>query len=172
MELVGERYLGGVVRGRMEGFGYYTLPTGTEYRGSLWDGMFHGSGQLLRPKGGGYRALWDRGVPTQGKCTFTDGLEYEEEKWLYCDGYDRRFYTEIRSGFKPPGIAQLTNLDPPKIIPKGCYDFADGFYNPKTRVIVDYKRKFLRNADDDEHEWILRNCRKAWDLTTEHKPKP
>nr|XP_041575546.1 MORN repeat-containing protein 5 isoform X2 [Taeniopygia guttata] len=225
MELVGPRYLGGVVRGRMEGFGYYTLPTGTEYRGSLWDGMFHGKGQLLRPKGGGYRALWDRGVPTQvrpggftlrglrwqrlegkhadfraqaafgpsgygggcwrpgtadripdkgragprwpcrcfcpsitvinsalrrvlqGKYTFIDGLEYEEEKWLYCDGYDRRFYTEIRSGFKPPGIAQLTNLDPPKIIPKGCYDFADGFYNPKTRVIVDYKRRFLKNAE-------------------------
>lgn len=39
----------------------------------------------------------------QGKYTFADGLEYDEEKWRYCDGYDRRFYTEIRSGFKPPG---------------------------------------------------------------------
>lgn len=39
----------------------------------------------------------------QGKYTFADGLEYDEEKWRYCDGYDRRFYTEICSGFKPPG---------------------------------------------------------------------
>lgn len=39
----------------------------------------------------------------QGKFTFADGLEYDEEKWHYCDGYDRRFYTEICSGFKPPG---------------------------------------------------------------------
>lgn len=53
------------VSSRMEGFGYYTLPTGTEYRGSLWDGMFHGQGELLLPSGGGYRALWVRGVPTQ-----------------------------------------------------------------------------------------------------------
>ncbi|XP_056360823.1 MORN repeat-containing protein 5 isoform X1 [Oenanthe melanoleuca] len=39
----------------------------------------------------------------QGKYTFTDGLEFDEEKWPYCDGYDRRFYTEICLGFKPPG---------------------------------------------------------------------
>lgn len=39
----------------------------------------------------------------QGKYTFADGLEFDEEKWPYCDGYDRRFYTEICLGFKPPG---------------------------------------------------------------------
>ncbi|XP_027741686.1 MORN repeat-containing protein 5 isoform X3 [Empidonax traillii] len=65
MELVGERYLGGVVRGRMEGHGFYKLPTGTEYRGALWDGMFHGQGELFFPNGGRYRALWIRGIPTQ-----------------------------------------------------------------------------------------------------------
>ncbi|XP_005055875.1 PREDICTED: MORN repeat-containing protein 5 [Ficedula albicollis] len=163
---------GRVAGGWMEGYGSYTLPTGAEYRGSLWDGMFHGKGELQLIKGGGYRALWERGRPTQGKYTFTDGLEFDEEKWPYCDGYDRRFYTEICLGFKPPGIPQLTNLDPPKIIPEGCYDCGDGFYNPETRVVVDYKRKFLRNADNDEHEWILRTCRRAWDIPIEHKPKP
>ncbi|NXD26325.1 MORN5 protein, partial [Spelaeornis formosus] len=158
---------------RMEGFGYYALPTGKEYRGWLWDGMFHGKGELLLPEGGAHRAVWDRGVCdiTKGKYAFADGLEYEKEKWRYCDGYDRRFYTEISSGFKPPGIPQLTNLHPPKIIPEGCYDCGDGFYNPKTRVVVDYKHKFLRNADEDEHEWILRTCRRAWDIITQHKPK-
>ncbi|XP_071430507.1 MORN repeat-containing protein 5 isoform X2 [Pithys albifrons albifrons] len=130
----------------MEGYGFYQLPSGTEYRGALWDGMFHGEGELLFPDGSKYRALWHRGVPTQGKLIFADGLEYEEKEWHYCDGYDRRFYTEIRSGFKPPGIPQLTNLDPPKTIPEGCYDCGDGFYNPETRVIVDYKFRFLRNA--------------------------
>ncbi|NXS33081.1 MORN5 protein, partial [Pomatostomus ruficeps] len=157
---------------RMEGFGCYALPTGSEYRGELWDGMFHGKGELVLPGGGRFRALWVRGVPTQGKYVFADGLEYDQEKWQYCDGYDRRFYTEICSGFKPPGIPQLTNLHPPKIIPEGCYDCGDGFYNPKTRVVVDYEHKFLRNADHDEHDWILRTCRKAWDVTAEHKPKP
>uniref|UniRef100_A0A8B9NYB4 MORN repeat containing 5 n=1 Tax=Apteryx owenii TaxID=8824 RepID=A0A8B9NYB4_APTOW len=96
-----------------------------------------------------------------GKYTFADGLEYRDKKWHYCDGYDRRFYTEIFSGLKPAGISQLTNLDPPRKIPEGCYDCGDGFYNPKTRVIIDYKFRFLRNADDDEHEWIVRTCRKG-----------
>nr|XP_038020891.1 MORN repeat-containing protein 5 isoform X2 [Anas platyrhynchos] len=50
---------------RMEGRGSYTLPTGTEYRGELKDGMFHGEGELLFPGGGRYRALWHRGVPAE-----------------------------------------------------------------------------------------------------------
>lgn len=39
----------------------------------------------------------------QGKYTFADGLEYDAEDWEYCDGYDRRFYTEICHGLKPAG---------------------------------------------------------------------
>ena len=39
----------------------------------------------------------------QGKYTFSDGLGYEEEDWEYCDGYDRRFYTETCNGLKPAG---------------------------------------------------------------------
>jgi len=45
----------------------------------------------------------------KGKYTFEDGLEYEEGDWEYCDGYDRRFYTEICDGLKPAGRSQLTN---------------------------------------------------------------
>ncbi|NXM65825.1 MORN5 protein, partial [Serilophus lunatus] len=157
---------------RMEGYGSYKLPTGTEYRGWLRDGMFHGEGELLFPGGSRYRALWHRGVPSQGKYFFADGSEYGDKKWDYCDGYDRRFYTEISSGFKPPGIPQFTNQDPARKIPEGCYDCGDGFYNPETRVIVDYNFRFLRNADADEHEWIIRTCRKARAVGTELKPKP
>ncbi|XP_046552601.1 MORN repeat-containing protein 5-like [Haliotis rubra] len=99
----------------------------------------------------------------QGKYTFSDGLGYEEDKWEYCDGYDRRFYTEICNGLKPAGRSQLTNRVPPRDIPEGCYDCGDGFYNPVSRVVVDYNHKFLRNADDDEHDWIVKTCRKGWD---------
>lgn len=45
-----------------------------------------------------------------------------------------------------PGRSQLTNRVPPREIPEGCYDCGDGFYNPETRVVVDYNHKFLRNA--------------------------
>ena len=40
---------------------------------------------------------------TQGKYTFSDGLEYAENKWEYCDGVDRRFYSEVCNGIKPAG---------------------------------------------------------------------
>eukprot|EP00069_Balaena_mysticetus_P004493 bmy_04589T0 len=69
-----------------------------------------------------------------GTYTFSDGLQYDAENWHYCDSYDRRFYTEICYGLKPAGISQLTNMDPPRKIPPGCYDCGDGFYNPTTRI--------------------------------------
>lgn len=47
---------------------------------------------------------------------------------------------------KPAGRSQLTNENPPKEIPHGHYDTGDGFYDPETRVVVNYERKFLRNA--------------------------
>lgn len=37
-------------------------------------------------------------------------------------------------------------MDPPRKIPLGYYDCGDGFYNPVTRVIKDYRNRFLRNA--------------------------
>ncbi|XP_015734834.1 MORN repeat-containing protein 5 isoform X2 [Coturnix japonica] len=171
-ELTGSRYRGRTERGRMEGWGTYTLPTGTQYRGELRDGTFHGRGELLFPDGGTFRALWRRGVQCEGKFTFADGLEYAAERWEYCDGYDRRFYSEICSGLRPAGNSQITNLDPPRQIPDGCYDCGDGFYNPKTRIVNDYERRFLRYADDEEHEWIIRTCRKAEDIVSEQKPGP
>lgn len=46
------------------------------------------------------------------------------------------------------GRSQLTNRVPPREIPDGCYDCGDGFYNPQTRVVIDYNLKFLRNAGE------------------------
>lgn len=37
-------------------------------------------------------------------------------------------------------------MDPPRKIPQGCYDCGDGFYNPTTRVVKDYRNRFLRNT--------------------------
>ena len=39
----------------------------------------------------------------QGTFTFADGLEFKDKDWGYCDGYDRRFFTEIIDGLKPAG---------------------------------------------------------------------
>ena len=67
------------------------------------------------------------------------------------------------------GRSQLTNEIPPKTIPSNCYDCGDGFYNPETRIVNNYAGKFLRNADDDEHEWITKTCRKGWDENIDYK---
>ncbi|KAH0615612.1 hypothetical protein JD844_005066 [Phrynosoma platyrhinos] len=157
MEYTGSSYRGTRVHGRLEGTGTYKLPTETKYVGEMKDGMFHGKGTLYFPS-----------------------------------------------------ISQLTNLDPPRVIPMGCYDCGDGFYNPKTRVVTDYLHRFLRNAalqftgscfgrnwahqkrssdkrmnfekrlnklqrailtNDDEHEWIVRTCRKGWDEIVGYRAK-
>lgn len=61
--------------------------------------------------------------------------------WV-CNGNNWRFFF---LGFTA-GRSQLTNRIPPRKIPEGCYDCGDGFYNPVSRVVVDYDHKFLRNA--------------------------
>ncbi|XP_038405396.1 MORN repeat-containing protein 5 isoform X10 [Canis lupus familiaris] len=191
MEYTGSRYIGEYVDGRMEGEAEYILPTKTKYVGEMKDGMFHGQGTLYFPSGSRYDAIWEKGLVVKGTYTFSDGLQYDAEHWHYCDSYDRRFYTEICYGLKPAGISQLTNMDPPRKIPQGCYDCGDGFYNPTTRVVKDYRNRFLRNTGvsteelaaaririaqrlqnyDDEHEWIIRTCRKGWDEIVGHRPK-
>jgi len=42
-------------------------------------------------------------VNFQGTYTFADGLEFQEKAWGYCDGFDRRFFTEVTGGLKPAG---------------------------------------------------------------------
>ena len=43
----------------------------------------------------------------QGKYTFSDGLTYSGVDWEYCDGYDRRFYTETCNNLRPAGMWPL-----------------------------------------------------------------
>ena len=64
-------------------------------------------------------------------------------------------------GLKPAGRSQLTDLDPPRAVPAGLYDAGDGFYDADKKIVFDYENKFLRNADDEEDEWIKRTCRKG-----------
>ncbi|KAM8871404.1 MORN repeat-containing protein 5 isoform 3-T3 [Synchiropus picturatus] len=131
---------------RTDGFGEYTFPTGTKYEGEMKDGMFHGKGVLFFPNGNKYEAVWENGIAKQGSFTYKDGLQYQSKDWDYCVGQDRRFYSERCNGLRPAGKSQLTDLHPPRVIPDGCYDCGDGFYDPLTRVITSYSGGFLRNA--------------------------
>ncbi|XP_066922538.1 MORN repeat-containing protein 5-like [Clytia hemisphaerica] len=165
MEYTGSGYSGDEKNGRMQGRGAYQFPesVGTKYVGEMNDGKFHGEGTLYFPNGAKYKGEWEHGKCIKGQYVFADGLKFDSDEWKYCNRNDRRFYTEICDGLKPAGRSQLTNNEPPRTIPDGCYDCGDGFYNPKTRVVSTYNKKFLRNADDDEHDWIVKHCRRGWD---------
>ena len=69
---------------------------------------FHGRGTLYFSNGGKFESEWERGravgsAGSGGQYTFKDGLRYEESEWKYCDGVDRRFWTEVCQGIKPAG---------------------------------------------------------------------
>ncbi|TNN18103.1 MORN repeat-containing protein [Schistosoma japonicum] len=145
MEYCGDRYEGETHNERMEGYGKYTLSTGAYYEGEMYDGMYHGEGTLHFPNGSKYHAVWENGQAKNGEIIFSDGFRYREEAH-YADEFDRRFYTEICSGIRPTGRSQIVDKEPEKQIPDGCYDTGDGFYNPLTKVVVDYNGRFLRNA--------------------------
>ncbi|CAF0860137.1 unnamed protein product [Didymodactylos carnosus] len=154
----------GVSKMKLEGEkSRFVFPSNTVYLGDFKDGEFDGHGTLHYANGAKYEATWKNGIALEGKYTFPDGLAYESENWEYCDGYDRRFYTEIIDGLKPAGRSQLKNTKTPEEIPETNYDVGDGMYDPETRIVTDYQNRFLRNADDEEHAWIIRTCRKGWD---------
>lgn len=44
----------------------------------------------------------------------------------------------------------MSNIHPSPTIPVGCYDCADGFYDPKTRNITSYSGTFLRRAGESK----------------------
>lgn len=98
-----------------------------------------------------------------GRYLFPDNLEHVANMWRYCDGYDRRFYAEALEGdLKPVTQERMTAEDKPREIPDGMYDCGEGFYNPETRMIVDYDTgKYVRYLNQDEHEWVTLQCRRS-----------
>ncbi|KAK6315628.1 hypothetical protein J4Q44_G00131520 [Coregonus suidteri] len=125
----GSSYTGAFKNGRMEGEGEYKFPTETRYVGEMKNGMIHGKGVLHFTNGSQYEGTWEKGISKH-----------------VCSILSVQFYTERCNGLKPAGESQLTDLGSLRVIPDGCYDCGDGFYDPNTRVITNYEHHFLRNA--------------------------
>ncbi|XP_044739151.1 uncharacterized protein LOC123300620 [Chrysoperla carnea] len=155
----------------MKGYGTYIMPHGVEYRGEFEDGQFHGNGILTYPNGLKIRGIFEKGKMIKWDLQFADGLEYNVP-WNYCKMPDRRFYPEILDSIKPAGCSYITPEKPPREIPKGCYDTGDGYFDPNMKCIYSaYKpNKILRVASKLEEEWILANCRREEDCTTQYRP--
>ena len=146
--------------------GEYEFDTGNRYVGEIENGEFHGHGVMYFKNGARWEGEFVKGRAQQGTYTFADGLEFNEDEteWKYCNGEQRSFYTEITQGLKPAGRSQLTDhRENIPDIPINAYDIGDGYYIPECRLVYTYDHKWKRVADDDEHEWILKHCRKGWD---------
>ena len=85
---------------RISGKGKYTFSDGKVYIGEFKDGQFDGIGTIQYPNGDKFDAEWKDGIAVNGKFTFKDGLEYQENDWDYCTTADRRFYHERVNGFQ------------------------------------------------------------------------
>ena len=103
---------------------------GVEYHGEFKDGQFHGPGTLVFPGRGRYTAHWELGKAVDGRYTFSDGLEYRNADWTYCNGStDRRFFTEHAAGIAPAGRTAVRN-DASRRVPRGTLDTGDGHAAP------------------------------------------
>merc|ERR1712110_420243 len=153
--------------------GEYIYPSGTKYIGEMKDEQFHGNGTLFFTDGSTFTAEFTEGRALKnGKYVFTDGLEYIESlDWDYCNGDDRRFYDERFTGLEPARRENIHAKDRPgfqkrnhkRQIPEGALDTRDGFYITGSRTVYNYNGEFLRSTDQDEHEWILKYCKRGWD---------
>nr|CAD7397399.1 unnamed protein product [Timema poppensis] len=145
---------------------------GVVYEGALKDGKFHGKGTLNYPSGCCISGVWDNGVLQSTSFHFSDGLSFRNvESWKYCKMPDRRFYKEHLLGLRPAGLSHLTQDTPTRPIPEGCYDVGDGFYDPRTKCVTDPEDgRITRVPTAAEEEWIMANCRKAWDQPQGYRP--
>jgi hypothetical protein len=136
------KYAGDTKNGRMEGKGTFHFPNGNVYIGEFLNNAFHGAGTIHFPGSGKYDATWTRGVASDGRYTFGDGLAYQGGDWDYCKDGDRRFYTERQQGINPAGRDQLTNsTDTSRVLPRGCFDVVDGYLNPDDGLVYDWKHE-------------------------------
>lgn len=136
-----------------------------KYSGHFCDGQFHGSGTMLLKDGGKFEGDWFRGKFVSGKFVFADGLEYQDGEggWEYCTTKDPRFYSEIQAGVPKEGPLIQDTADPrPALLPLGCFDCIDGYFDPVMGAVRDFRSHAeLRRPDQEEVRWIRKHCRVA-----------
>jgi hypothetical protein len=162
LDAITKRYTGDIIEDRFEGQGAYSNEHG-KYIGEFKLGKFHGKGSL-QVKGGKFEGIWEEGKLADGKFVFEDGLEYRklnESTWNYCDSSDPRFFSEMQKGVPRDGPLKSYHPHTEKIVlPSGCYDVIEGYYDPKSKAIMSYRIEAeIRRPDEKEIDWIKKHCR-------------
>jgi len=149
------------------GEGSYSLGT-CKYIGEFKDGCFHGKGTVYIKAGGKWTGTWEKGQMKAGNYVFGDGLEHKqitESGWAYCSASDPRFFEEIKKGNPndKTGIEYTTARGEKEVaLPVGCYDFGEGYYDPKKLSICSFETGDpTRVPDKEEKEFIVTKCRKG-----------
>ena len=149
------------------GEGTYVLGT-CKYKGNFKDGVFHGVGNLYIKSMGKFVGEWENGKMISGHYEYSDGLEHKDvnaETWDYCSSKDPRFYEEIKKG--NPNSKEGIQYETPRgdavvALPVGCYDFGEGYYDPKKLSICSFETGDpSRVPTKEEKEFIVRRCRKG-----------
>uniref|UniRef100_A0A1B0ABG7 MORN repeat-containing protein 5 n=1 Tax=Glossina pallidipes TaxID=7398 RepID=A0A1B0ABG7_GLOPL len=169
----------------MDGYGLYTFPDGSEYRGYFVKGLFHGYGLLHLSKPYG---ITFRGVFAEGRLSemldiwFDDNLHVEInlqgwkadfDEWHYCCEGDRRYAIEQSEGLAAVGPKPFKRIGQPSFIPKKMYDLGEGLYNPSTRMIIKRPSPFPTYhyvACGDERHKIIKGYRSGTPLTIKDVP--
>uniref|UniRef100_A0A1A9VUX7 MORN repeat-containing protein 5 n=1 Tax=Glossina austeni TaxID=7395 RepID=A0A1A9VUX7_GLOAU len=169
----------------MDGYGVYTFPDGSEYRGYFAKGLFHGNGRLHLSKPYG---ITFRGVFIEGRLSemldirFDDNLHMEMnlqgwkadfDKWDYCCEGDRRYLVEQIEGLAAVGPKPFKRIGQSSFIPEKLYDVGEGLFNPATRMITKRPNPFPAYrcvACEDEYHKIREDCRSGTPLTIKDIP--
>ncbi|XP_005175750.1 uncharacterized protein LOC101900997 [Musca domestica] len=159
-----------------DGYGTYTYPDGSVYKGYFSRGHFNGYGtlHLAEPYNFSFRGTFLDGVLHEIEdMWFDDGLHVsgrfhkwcgDFSSWKYCCKFDRRYAIEQAEGLPPVGpYSFLTPEQPPRRVPANYIDVEEGLYNTRTAVTIQRPLPFNELqvvACKDEIHWILENCRK------------
>uniref|UniRef100_A0A1A9WTC9 MORN repeat-containing protein 5 n=1 Tax=Glossina brevipalpis TaxID=37001 RepID=A0A1A9WTC9_9MUSC len=175
--LCGSKYTGdwsGMFRW-MDGYGTYTFPNGSTYRGYFKRGKFHGFGTvvLAKPYNFVIRGMFASGsMESIDDMCFADGLHVEAalhdleldfNEWFYCTSSDRRYMREFVNGIEPVGPTASLSANPPnRPLGEGVYDVGEGTYRDQSCIITNRPPPFvhMRVVTADELSF-LRNCRKG-----------
>ncbi|CAH1170382.1 unnamed protein product [Phaedon cochleariae] len=139
----GSRYVGEWNALGFCGEGVYRYPHGAIYEGEFsQNGLFHGIGTLTYPNGQKIQGIWKNGELTEDSTFIFACGEVLDEDFRYCQRPDRRFHVEIQKELGPAGQEYLTNDQPTKKLPQGCYDVGEGLYDPKIGCIMSFPKSY------------------------------
>ncbi|XP_061400269.1 uncharacterized protein LOC133335994 [Musca vetustissima] len=169
-----------------DGYGTYTYPDGSVYKGYFNRGHFNGYGtlHLAEPYNFTFKGTFLNGsLQDIEDMWFDDGLHVNGKfenwhgdfsSWKYCCKHDRRYAVEQAQGMPPVGpYSFLTSVQPARKVPTNYFDVEEGLYNPGTALTIKRPLPFTEMqvvACKDDIRWIMENCRKASILPKEIPP--